>query len=304
MFEHRRGEAPRIEIEDRDAPMRRSATLLMTCPDRKGLVYKISDFIFRHNGNILHADHHIDFETGQFFSRVEWDLEGFALAREEIAAEFEPLAGSLGMKWELRFSDERARMAIFVSRLDHCLVDLLHRHAIGELQADLAAIISNHELLRPLAEQRGVPYHVFPITAETKKAQEARELQLLKSLEVDLIVLARYMQILTQEFVSHYPNRIINIHHSFLPAFSGARPYAQAHARGVKLIGATSHYVTPVVDEGPIIEQDVVRISHRDTVEDLIRKGRDLERVVLARAVRLHLERRVLPYGNKTVVFD
>lgn len=284
--------------------MRKTATLLMTCQDQKGLVHKISDFIYRRNGNILHADQHIDFETGQFFSRVEWDLEGFSLAKEKIGPEFKPLADSLGMEWELRLSDERTRVAIFVSRLDHCLVDLLHRHAIGELQADLVAIISNHELLRPLAGQRGVPYHVFPIAPENKSAQEAKELELLRSLKVDLIVLARYMQILTEEFVSRCPNRIINIHHSFLPAFAGANPYAQACARGVKLIGATSHYVTPVVDEGPIIEQDVVRVSHRDTVEDLVRKGRDLERVVLARAVRLHLERRVLPYRNKTVVFD
>ncbi|MBI2361234.1 MAG: formyltetrahydrofolate deformylase [Deltaproteobacteria bacterium] len=281
-----------------------TATLLMTCQDQKGLVQKISDFIYRRNGNILHADQHIDFGTGQFFSRVEWDLEAFGLAREKIGPEFSRLADSLGMQWELRFSDERTRIAIFVSRLDHCLVDLLHRHAIGELHADVVAIIGNHQLLRPVAEQRGIPYHVFPITAGNKRAQEEKELQLLDSLKVDLIVLARYMQILTQAFVSRYPNRIINIHHSFLPAFAGARPYVQAHARGVKLIGATSHYVTPVVDEGPIIEQDVVRISHRDTVDDLGRKGRDLERVVLARAVRLHLERRVLPYGNKTVVFD
>lgn len=284
--------------------MRKTATLLMTCQDQKGLVYRISDFVYSRNGNILHADQHIDFETGQFFSRVEWDLEGFRLARAGIGQEFKPLADSLGMEWELRFSDERTRIVIFVSRLDHCLVDLLHRHAIGELQADIVAIVSNHEALRLFAEQHGIPYYVFPITAENKRAQEEGELRLLDSLKVDLVILARYMQILTKAFVSRYPNRIINIHHSFLPAFAGARPYAQAHWRGVKLIGATSHYVTPVVDEGPIIEQDVVRISHRDTVEDLVRKGRDLERVVLARAVRLHLERRVLPYGNKTVVFD
>ncbi len=208
------------------------------------------------------------------------------------------------MEWELRFSDEHNRIAIFVSRLDHCLVDLLHRHAIGELHTDLVAVVSNHELLRPLAEQHGIPYYVFPITADSKRAQEEKELRLLDSLKVDLVVLARYMQILTESFVSSYPNRIINIHHSFLPAFAGARPYAQAYARGVKLIGATSHYVTPTVDEGPIIEQDLVRISHRDTVQDLERKGRDLERAVLARAVRLHLERRVLPYGRKTIVFD
>jgi formyltetrahydrofolate deformylase len=281
-----------------------TATVLITCQDRKGLVHRISEFVFRHNGNILHADQHIDFESGQFFSRVEWDLDGFALAREQIGPEFEALASSLGMRWELRFSDERPRAALFVSRLDHCLIDLLHRHTIGELQADFVAIVSNHEQLRPAAEARGIPYHVFPITRESKRAQEKKELELLDSLRVDLIILVRYMQILSEEFVSVYPNRIINIHHSFLPAFAGARPYAQAYDRGVKLIGATSHYVTPIVDEGPIIEQDVARVSHRDSVDDMVRKGRDLERVVLARAVRLHLERRVLPYGNKTVVFD
>lgn len=284
--------------------MRKTATLLMTCRDQKGLVHRISDFVYRRGGNILHADQHIDFETGQFFSRVEWDLDGFQLDRPLIAREFEPLARSLGMDWELRFSEDRTRLAIFVSRLDHCLADLLHRRAIGELQADIVVILSNHELLRPIADSHGIPYHVFPITAANKRAQEEKELRLLSELRVDLIVLARYMQILTEAFVGRYPNRIINIHHSFLPAFAGARPYAQAYARGVKLIGATSHYVTPVVDEGPIIEQDVVRISHRDTLVDLIRKGRDLERVVLARAVRLHLARRVLLCGKKTVVFD
>lgn len=284
--------------------MKRTATLLMACQDQKGLVRRISDFIFRHNGNILHADQHIDIETGQFFSRVEWDLEEFVIPTEEIMGEFTPIADSLGMKWDLRFSDVRPRIAIFVSLLDHCLMDLLHRRSVGDLQGDFVVIVSNHEKLRSTAEQYQVPYHVLSITPENKPVQEKKELELLDSLHVDLILLARYMQILSQEFVSRYRNRIINIHHSFLPAFAGALPYAQAHARGVKFIGATSHYVTPVVDEGPIIEQDVVRINHRDTVEDLVRKGRDIERIVLARAVRLHLERRVLTYGNKTVVFD
>jgi formyltetrahydrofolate deformylase len=214
------------------------------------------------------------------------------------------LAEELEMRWELRFSDRPLRTAIFVSRYDHCLVDLLHRHAIGELPANVVAIVSNHFELQPLAHRYGIPFHHFPITAASKAAQEERELALLAALRVDLVVLARYMQILTAEFVARYPNRIINIHHSFLPAFSGARPYAQAHARGVKIIGASSHYVTAVIDEGPIIEQDTIRVSHRDTVEDLARKGRDLERVVLARAVHLHLQGRVLPCGNRTVVFD
>jgi formyltetrahydrofolate deformylase len=284
--------------------MGETATLLMTCQDQKGLVYKISDFIFSHNGNILHADQHIDFKAGRFFSRVEWDLTHCGFSQDQIEQDFKPLADSLCMDWKLRFSDERPRVALFVSKLDHCLADLLHRHHLGELAADFVVIVSNHETLRSLAERYRIPYHVFPMTRDTKQAQEARELELLASLKMDLIVLARYMQILSETFVAHYPNQIINIHHSFLPAFVGANPYAQANERGVKLIGATSHYVTPDLDEGPIIEQDVVRISHRDTVEDLVRKGRDIERVVLARAVRLHLERRVLPYGNKTVVFD
>lgn len=283
---------------------RRTVTLLMRCRDQKGLVLKISEFVFAHGGNVLHADQHIDFESRLFFSRVEWDLETFDLAPPDIAPAFAPIARSFGMEWQLRFSDERPRIAVFVSKLDHCLVDLLHRSAIGELHGDFVAVVSNHADLRGVAEQRGVPYHVFPITPETKEAQERKELELLASLRVDLVILARYMQIVTERFIEAYPNRIINIHHSFLPAFTGANPYARAHARGVKLIGATSHYVTPVLDEGPIIEQDVARVSHRDTVADLVRKGRDLERVVLARAVRLDLERRVLAYGNKTVVFD
>jgi formyltetrahydrofolate deformylase len=283
---------------------RQTATLLVTCQDQKGLVHRISDFVFRHEGNILHADQHIDFETGLFLSRVEWDLEGFALPKGEVARAFKPLADSFEMSWELRLSDEPIRMVIFVSRLDHCLTDLLHRHALGELRGEVVAIVSNHPDLRPLAERSNIPYHVFPITPENKREQEERELRLLTSMRIDLIVLSRYMQLLTPEFLSHHPNRIINIHHSFLPAFSGASPYAQAYARGVKLIGATSHYVTPIVDDGPIIEQDTVRASHRDTLEDLVRKGRDLERIVLARAVRLHLEGRVMPCGNRTVVFD
>lgn len=286
------------------ARTRHTATLLMTCKDQKGLVYRISEFIFRHTGNILHADQHIDFETGLFLSRVEWDVEGFALSKEDIAPAFKPLANSLGMSWQLRFSDDPVRVAIFVSKFDHCLTDLLHRHAIGELRGEVVAIVSNHADLQSVGDRFKIEFHVFPITQETKREQEARELSLLTSLGVDLIVLARYMQILTPEFVARYPNRIINIHHSFLPAFKGARPYIQAYARGVKLIGATSHYVTAIVDDGPIIEQDIVRVSHRDTLEDLVRKGRDLERLVLARAVRLHLEGRVLPCGNKTVVFD
>lgn len=276
----------------------------MTCQDQKGLVSKISDFIFHHNGNVLHADQHIDFETGQFFSRVEWDLETFTLSDAELKNKFKSLADNLGMEWELRFSDENPRIAIFVSKLDHCLTDLLYRNSIDELNGEFVAVVSNHGHLRPVAERYHIPYHVFPINSDNKLDQEKKEAELLDSLHVNLIILARYMQIFSKKFVSRYPNRILNIHHSFLPAFPGARPYVQAHTKGVKLIGATSHYVTTDVDEGPIIEQDVSRITHRDTVEDLVRKGRDLERMVLARAVRLHLERRILPYKNKTVVFD
>ena len=281
-----------------------SATLLMICPDQRGLVHRISDFIFSHGGNILFADQHLDGQTGMFLSRLEWDLSGFDLKRGEIRDAFGPIADELDMSWELRFSEMPLRVAIFVSRFDHCLVDLLHRHSLGELRCEIVAIMSNHPDLAPLAAQYRVPYHVFPITTDTKTAQEQLELELLSNLGADLIVLARYMQVLTEEFVSHYQSRMINIHHSFLPAFSGARPYEQAFARGVKLIGATSHYVTPDLDDGPIIEQDAIRVTHRDNLDDLVRKGRDLERVVLARAVRLHLEGRVLRCGNKTVVFE
>jgi formyltetrahydrofolate deformylase len=285
------------------AEQRRTATLLIRCPDRKGLVRDIADFIWRHRGNILHADHHIDFESQQFFSRVEWDLEDFALAGADIRNSFQAIAEEYRMEWDLGFSDEQPPVAIFVSTLDHCLLDLLHRWELGELRGRVAAIISNHDL-HAVAHRHGIAYHHFPITPQNKRMQEAEELKLLHSLQVELVILARYMQILTDDFIARYPNRIINIHHSFLPAFVGRSPYARAYERGVKLIGATSHYVTTIPDAGPIIAQDVVHITHRDTLPDLIRKGRDLERLVLARGVRLHLERRVLSYANKTVVFD
>jgi formyltetrahydrofolate deformylase len=288
----------------RDNASAKTATLLMKCADRKGLVRNIADFISGHGGNILHADHHVDFEAHQFFSRVEWELDGFDLAAGEIGAAFKPIAEAFAMQWQLRFSDERPSVAIFVSKLDHCLVDLLHRWEIGEMRGSVVAVISNHPDLKTTVERHGIAYYHVPITPQNKRVQETKEIELLASLHVDLVILARYMQILTEDFIARYPNQIINIHHSFLPAFVGASPYARAYERGVKLIGATSHYVTPVLDAGPIIEQDVVRVTHRDTLADLIRKGRDLERVVLARGVRLHLERRVLSYANKTVVFD
>ncbi len=281
-----------------------TATLLVSCPDQKGLVARLTDFVFRNNGNILHSDEHIDEEAGLFLMRIEWDLKGFAFERSQIRGAFEPLARELSLDWELHFSDDVRRGAIFVSKFDHCLYDLLFRHRAGELRANFSLVVSNHPDLRGLVEYFGIDYQVFPVTPETKAAQEAAILAELERRRIEFIVLARYMQILSADFVARYPHRIINIHHSFLPAFAGPKPYHQAHRRGVKLIGATSHYVTAELDAGPIIAQDVARVSHRDSVEDLVRKGRDLEKVVLAQAVRLHLENRVLVYGNKTVIFD
>jgi formyltetrahydrofolate deformylase len=281
-----------------------SAILLISCPDQKGLNAAIADFIFRNNGNILHADEHQDEDLGLFLMRVEWDLSGFAIPMSEFATHFEPIAGKFGMEWSVALSTARPRVALFVSKYDHCLVDLLYRHRSGELACDIPVIVSNHSDVQPLADFYKVPLHVVPVTKENKASAERAELDLLGPLGIDLIVLARYMQVLSPDFIRHYPHRIINIHHSFLPAFVGGKPHHQAYQRGVKLIGATSHYVTEVLDDGPIIEQDVVRISHRDALEDLIQKGRDLEKVVLSRAVRWHIESRILLYGNKTVVFD
>lgn len=279
-----------------------TATLLISCPDQKGLVAKIANFIYSNGGNIIHADQHTDFTAGLFLTRLEWQLEGFNLPRELIGPAFNAIAQPLQANWQLHFSDVIPRIAIWVSRQDHCLYDLLWRQQAGELAAEIALIISNHPNLEPIANQFGIEYHYLPISADTKAAQEAKQLELLRQAKIDLVVLAKYMQILSPNFVEQFPN-VINIHHSFLPAFAGANPYHRAYERGVKIIGATAHYVTQDLDEGPIIEQDVVRVSHRDQVEDLIRKGKDLERVVLARAVRLHLQNRVLVYGNRTVVF-
>lgn len=278
--------------------------LLLSCPDRKGLVAGVSDFIYRHDGNILHADQHIDPEQSIFLQRVEWELRGFRIPRQEIAREFRPVAERFGMTWDLRFSDDVPRLALFVSKQAHCMYDLLARQRMGEFKVTIPLVISNHPDLRAAAEGFGAEFHCVPMTAETRAERERRMLETLAQHQVGLVVLARYMRILSEDFVGRYPNRIINIHHSFLPAFAGGRPYHQAFERGVKIIGATAHYVTARLDEGPIIEQDVVRVSHRDSVPDLIRKGRDLEKVVLARAVGLHLAHRVLTYGNKTVVFD
>jgi len=281
-----------------------AAVLLLSCQDQKGLVAGTSDFIYRNNGNIVHADQHVDAEAGLFLQRIEWELADFRIPRAELADVFRPIAEKFSMQWELHFSDYVPRVAIFVSKLEHCLYDLLLRHRMGELEGEIPLVISNHPDLEQFVETFGPKYHFFPITKETKAAQELKQIELLEEQRIDLVVLARYMQILGGEFVSRFRNRAINIHHSFLPAFPGGRPYHQAYERGVKIIGATSHYVTEDLDEGPIIEQDVVRVSHRDSVEDLIRKGKDLERVVLARALSLHLRHRILIYGNKTVVFD
>lgn len=281
-----------------------NAILLLSCADKKGIVAKISDFIFRHNGNIVHADQHTSKTDKLFFMRIEWELNGFALNREQISTAFMPLARQFKMKWELHFTDYLPRMVIFVSRHLHCLHDLILRRHMGELAVEVEAVFSNHNDARDLVEQFGIKYFHFPITERNKKQQEAKELSLLKQMNIDLVVLARYMQVLSGKFLANYPNKIINIHHSFLPAFAGGNPYQQAYDRGVKIIGATGHYVTEQLDEGPIIAQDVIKISHRDAIYDIQTKSKDLERIVLARALRLHLEHRILVYGSKTIVFE
>jgi len=294
--------------------MNETAVLLIDCPDQKGLVARVSGLLYEMGANILHADQHQDHGQGLFFMRVEWSIAGDS-AGENVAdanefdldafrARFQPLAEELGMRWTLRTSARRQRVALFCSQYLHCMADLLHRWRTGELNCEIPVIVSNHRDVERLAAFYGIPFEHVPVTAATRAEGERQQIELMERYNIDLIVLARYMQILTPNFVDRYPARIINVHHSFLPAFTGARPYHAAHARGVKLIGATSHYVTEVLDDGPIIEQDVARISHRDQVEDLVARGRDLERMVLSRAVRWHLDRRILCYGNKTVVFD
>jgi formyltetrahydrofolate deformylase len=284
--------------------MKSSAILLISCPDRRGIVASIANFVFEHGGNILHADEHADEDSNLFLMRVEFDPSGFDISLEDASKHFAPIAEKFQMNWRLARSERRQKMVILVSKYDHCLVDLLYRHQSGEMACDIPLVISNHPDNQPIAEFYKVPYETVPVTTENKRAAEDRIHSLVRQHKPDFMVLARYMQILSNEFVNAYPQRIINIHHSFLPAFIGAKPYHQAYQRGVKLIGATSHYVTEVLDDGPIIEQDVVRISHRDSLNDLLQKGRDLEKVVLSRAVRWHIENRVLLYGNKTVVFD
>jgi len=279
-----------------------TATVLLSCPDQKGLVARLAQFIYGHGGNIIHADHHTDFSAGVFLTRIEWQLDEFDLSRDEIAPAFDALVRPLSPIWDLHFSDTVRRMSIWASLQDHCLVDLIWRQRAGEFQAEIPVIVSNHPGLAGVAENSGIEFQHIPTPHGHTADVEARHLDLMRRHSIDLIVLAKYMQVLGNGLLEGFP-RIINIHHSFLPAFGGAQPYRQAHERGVKIIGATAHYVTGDLDAGPIIEQDVTRISHRDEVADLMRKGKDLERVVLARAVRLHLQNRVLSYGNRTVVF-
>jgi formyltetrahydrofolate deformylase len=281
-----------------------SIVLLIHCKDRKGIVARVSGFIHDFGGNILDADHHTDEETGEFLMRTEFATEGFQLPVDDIPAAFAPIAKVFGMKYEVHSSSHRTRVGMLVSKQDHCLADLLQRHKRGELAIDIPVIISNHDTCAGWAELFKIPFRVFTVTKETKPEQERQVLGVLREQRVELVVMARYMQILSADFLSQIGCSVINIHHSFLPAFIGANPYRQAYERGVKIIGATAHYATVDLDEGPIIEQDVIRVGHRDSVEDLVRKGRDLEEIVLARAVRRHIERRVLVYGRKTVVFD
>lgn len=284
--------------------MKESAILLVECPDQKGLDAAIADFIFRHDGNILHFEQHQAGEERFYLARVEWDLNGFALKLEDFPREFAPIADKFSMHWRLAVSTHRPRVAIFVSKFDHCLVDLLYRQRNGELACEIAMIVSNHPDAKRHADFYGIAYHHIPVTKESKQEAEARELALLRENNIDLIVLARYMQVLSGDFIARYPQQIINIHHSFLPAFIGGKPHQQAYDSGVKLVGATAHYVTEILDEGPIIEQGVTRITHRDGLEDLVEKGRDLEKVVLSKAVRWHIENRILLYANKTVIFE
>jgi formyltetrahydrofolate deformylase len=279
------------------------ATLLVSCGDRTGLVAALSEFVFDYGGNILDADQHAEAETGLFFMRLVWDTTGFKLDRDGISAALGQLGKRFELTWEITYSDVRPRVAVFASKQPHCLYDLLLAHQLGELGGDLVLVVSNHDGLRSVAGHFGVRFEHVPVPPEGKAGAEAEQEKLLAETGIDLVVLARYMQILSPTFVARHPGRIINIHHSFLPAFVGAKPYHQAKAKGVKVIGATAHYVTSELDQGPIIEQDVCRVSHRDDVDELVRKGGELERRVLTRAVRLHLERRVLVSGNRTIVF-
>ncbi len=281
-----------------------NAILLISCPDQKGITAAVTSFVFENGGNIIDASQHIDEQTNTFFMRIEWSLAGFAFSNSKIAEKFKPIAKKFSMAWDLYFSNQQSRVAVFVSQHLHCLYDLLLRQKAGQLPCEIALIISNHPQARAVAKAFGIKFFEMAINSKNKKTQEKRQLDLLKKERIDLVILARYHQILSPDFVAQYPNRIINIHHSFLPAFAGKSPYDQAYQKGVKIIGATSHFVIAALDQGPIIEQDTVRISHRDSIDDLKLKGQDLEKIVLSRAVRWYLERKILPLGNKTVVFD
>ena len=280
------------------------ATMLLSCPDQRGLVSRISQFIFERGGNIIDLDEHVDEIDRVFFLRVAWDMSEFTVPAAKLEKEFQPLTGKFNAKWSIKLSSDKRRIAVFVSKHAHCLQEILWRHGLGEFNAEIALIISNHPDLGYLADRYNIPYRLIPITSDIKEEQEKLELELIQKENIDTIVLARYMQVLSPKFVDRFEHRIINIHHSFLPAFAGANPYKQAFDRGVKIVGATCHYVTNVLDDGPIIEQDIIRITHKDSLDDLIRKGRDLERLVLARGLRLHLQDRILVDGRKTVVFD
>ena len=285
--------------------MMTTAKLLLHCPDKPGILAEVTDFITVNKGNIIYLDQYVDHVENIFFMRIEWELKDFLVPKEKIEDYFETLYGQkYDMIFRLYFSDVKPRMAIFVSKMSHCLFDMLARYTAGEWNVEIPLIISNHPDLQHVAERFGIPFHLFPITKETKEEQERKEMELLAQNNIPFIVLARYMQVISEQMISAYPNKIINIHHSFLPAFVGARPYHAAFERGVKIIGATSHYVTTELDAGPIIEQDVVRITHKDSIEDLVNKGKDLEKIVLSRAVQKHIERKVLAYKNKTVIFN
>lgn len=289
----------------KETGIRNTAILLIHCPDKQGILASVTEFLNENHGNIIHLDQHVDHEEVIFYMRVEWELEKFTIPREKIADYFQTLiAQKFAIKFSLHFSDKRPRMAVFVSTMSHCLFDILARYTAGDWETEIPLIISNHDTLRPVAKSFGIDFHLVEKNSTNKAAQELREIEILKQYNIDFVVLARYMQVLSDQFVENFPNRIINIHHSFLPAFAGAKPYHAAHERGVKIIGATSHYVTADLDAGPIITQDIVRISHLDNVDSLIRKGRDLEKIVLSEAVYKHLQRKILVYNNRTVVFN
>lgn len=285
--------------------LKNHAILLIHCTDRKGLISTITNFLFEHNGNIVDLDEHVEKIEEIFFMRVEWELDTFSIPRNEIRDAFDTkIASQYEMQWQLHFTNKKPRMAIFVSKASHCLYDILSRHYSGEWQIEIPAIISNHTTHQEVAQRFGIPFYHFEVTDQNKAEIEETQMTLLADLQIDFFILARYMQILSDNVINAYPNKIINIHHSFLPAFAGAKPYHRAHKRGVKIIGATSHYVTADLDAGPIIEQDVAKISHKDSVDDLIRKGKDLEKIVLSRAIWTHLQRKTLVHQNRTVIFD